>query len=85
MNNFFVYITKDLGLKEDEGTMSLLLYSVDLLIDVLLGTSDLFELNLMHIWGKVFKYGPSKICGRQPLKTFKIEPLRFQEFSQQRG
>ena len=22
-------------------------------------------------WGKVFKNGPSKICGRQPLKNFK--------------
>ena len=21
-----------------------------------------------HIWGKVFKNGPGKICGRQPLK-----------------
>ena len=25
-----------------------------------------------HIWDKVFKNGPSKICGRQPLKTFII-------------
>ena len=23
------------------------------------------------IWDKVFKNGPSKICGRQPLKNFK--------------
>ena len=23
------------------------------------------------MWDKVFKSGPSKICGRQPLKTFK--------------
>ena len=23
------------------------------------------------MWDKVFKNGPSKICGRQPLKTFK--------------
>ena len=22
----------------------------------------------IHIWDKVFKNGPSKICGRQPLK-----------------
>ena len=26
---------------------------------------------LFHIWGKVFKNGPSKICGRQPLKHLK--------------
>ena len=25
----------------------------------------------MNIWGKVFKNGPSKICGRQPLKYLK--------------
>ena len=25
----------------------------------------------MHIWDKDFKNGPSKICGRQPLKIFK--------------
>ena len=25
----------------------------------------------MHIWDKDFKNGPSKICGRQPLKNFK--------------
>ena len=24
-----------------------------------------------HIWDKVFKSGPSKICGRQPLKTWR--------------
>ena len=23
-----------------------------------------------YIWDKVFKNGPSKICGKQPLKTF---------------
>ena len=26
---------------------------------------------LMFIWDKVFKNGPSKICGRQPLKNLK--------------
>ena len=25
----------------------------------------------MHIWDKLFKNGPSKICGRQPLKNLK--------------
>ena len=24
-----------------------------------------------NIWGKVFKSGPSKICGRQPLKNLR--------------
>ena len=24
------------------------------------------------MWGKVFKNGPSKICGRQPLKKFEV-------------
>ena len=31
----------------------------------------LFSENRKHIWGKVFKNGPSKICGRQPLKSLK--------------
>ena len=26
---------------------------------------------LKNIWDKVFKKGPSKICGRQPLKDLK--------------
>ena len=26
--------------------------------------------NQQYIWDKVFKNGPSKICGRQPLKSF---------------
>ena len=26
----------------------------------------------MNIWGKVFNNGPSKVCGRQPLKTSSI-------------
>ena len=27
--------------------------------------------DLLNIWVKVFKNGPSKICGRQPLKNLK--------------
>ena len=27
--------------------------------------------NRTYTWDKVFKNGPSKICGRQPLKTLK--------------
>ena len=27
------------------------------------------------IWGKVFKNGPTKICGRQPLKKLKEHGL----------
>ena len=30
-----------------------------------------FQLTLNHIWDKVFKNGPSKISGRQPLKNLK--------------
>ena len=30
-----------------------------------------FIFNVTNIWIKVFKNGPSKICGRQPLKNFK--------------
>ena len=30
---------------------------------------------LMYIWDKVFKNGPSKICGRQPLKKLKLYDL----------
>ena len=29
-----------------------------------------------HIWDKVFKNGPSKICGRQPLKNLKYGLLK---------
>ena len=29
-----------------------------------------FDFNI-NIWDKVFKNGPSKICGRQPLKNMK--------------
>ena len=35
------------------------------------GTSCVFLVNFEHIWDKVFKSGPSKICGRQPLKNLK--------------
>ena len=31
--------------------------------------------NLGNIWFKVFKNGPSKICGRQPLKNLKGDGL----------
>ena len=27
----------------------------------------------MYMWDKVFKNGPSKICGRQPLKKFLLK------------
>ena len=30
---------------------------------------------LMYIWDKVFKNGPSKICGRQPLKKLRLYDL----------
>ena len=29
------------------------------------------------MWDKVFKSGPSKICGRQPLKTFTWSTLEY--------
>ena len=28
--------------------------------------------HIMKIWDKAFNNGPNKICGRQPLKHFKI-------------
>ena len=34
----------------------------------------------IHKWGKVFKNGPSKICGRQPLKNsegYDLLPFRL--------
>ena len=31
----------------------------------------------MHIWDKVFKSGPRKICGRQPLKKFVWSTLEY--------
>ena len=31
-----------------------------------------FQVLTWSIWGKVFKNGPSKICGRQPLKKFEV-------------
>ena len=33
-------------------------------------------------WDKVFKNGPSKICGRQPLKTFTWPILELNTLSQ---
>ena len=33
--------------------------------------SFFYLFDLIYIWGKVFKNGPSKICGRQPLKNLK--------------
>ena len=35
------------------------------------------------IWDKVFKNGPSKICGRQPLKSLKGYGLLMQTISLQ--
>ena len=32
------------------------------------------------IWGKVFKNGPSKICGKQPLKNCLSRPYPFKFF-----
>ena len=34
-------------------------------------TMDMIHLKACYIWVKVFRNGASKICGRQPLKTFK--------------
>ena len=31
----------------------------------------------LYMWGKVFKNGPSKICGRQPLKNFTLSILEY--------
>ena len=42
------------------------------------------------IWDKVFKNGPSKICGRQPLKNFSLTipeyfvPFRDKEVSKEK-
>ena len=38
---------------------------------------------LRIIWEKVFKNGPSKICGRQPIKTLKGYGLLKQAISLQ--
>ena len=32
---------------------------------------------LIHNWDKVFKNGPSKICGRQPLEIFTWSILEY--------
>ena len=42
-----------------------------------------FETLLIKIWGKVFKNGPSEICGRQPLKKLKLYGLFKQTISLQ--
>ena len=55
----------------------LLIFLIDFehLIDFLICVSANFEhkgtLNFTISWVKVFKNGPSKICGRQPLKNLK--------------
>ena len=36
---------------------------------------------LKNIWEKVFKNGPSKICGRQPLKALKEDGLLSRPYS----
>ena len=43
----------------------------------------ILRLHRHHIWGKVFKNGPSEICGRQPLKNLKkaISPRTFSRLS----
>ena len=47
------------------------------------GWSRKFEFLIFHyIWGKVFKNGPSKICGGQPLKNFSWSILKcFAQFN----
>ena len=30
--------------------------------------NKIFSISILNIWDKIFKNGPSKICGRQPLK-----------------
>ena len=42
--------------------------------------SNSFPLDGSTIWEKVFKSGPSKICGRQPLKTSNILKVVFHKF-----
>ena len=42
-------------------------------------------MHLSFTWAKAFKNGPSKICGRQPLKTtfsFKNSRFKIQNFSE---
>ena len=36
---------------------------------------------VLNIWVKVFKNGPSKICGRQPLKNLKEHGLQTTNFT----
>ena len=45
-----------------------------------ISTLDMMELNIFHemyIWDKLFKNGPSKICGRQPIKNFTWSILEY--------
>ena len=34
-------------------------------------------LSWKYIWGKIFKNGPCKICGRQPLKKFPWHDIEY--------
>ena len=43
----------------------------------------MYFLGQENIWDKVFKNGPSKICGRQPLKNLKVYGLLKQTISLQ--
>ena len=44
-------------------------------------TSDYAKLFSRNNWDRVFKSGPSKFCGRQPLKYFKyLRPYPFNFF-----
>ena len=40
-----------------------------------------FNRQLSIIWDKVFKNGPSKICGRQPLKNLKRYGVRKADYT----
>ena len=40
-------------------------------VDIFQNTSFFITIFSEHIWDKVFENGPSKICGRQPLKNLK--------------
>ena len=44
---------------------------------------ELFAKHICYIWDKVFRNGPSKICGRQPLKFLKWYDLPNQTISLQ--
>ena len=40
-------------------------------LDIFQNKSFFITIFSEHIWDKLFKNGPSKICGRQPLKNLK--------------